>query len=476
MGYEHLTSAERAHYDEYCKLRSISDWPGFTAAQRNRRDEARAWLDSQRKQIFRRAEGQVAGVEPGWERGDRRRRYAMLTPGTLREASPRRQVRLPAAGCTPTEDAYIEEREVMLALTSSTDDQRARKTANVDWLVRRRKQLFALASDSGWNAAERRNRYRALSIATRHGTAFEVWKATHDPETGMPLATGSGSSRGRTLKWLGDREGITEQPRNSNTDNRSDGIRAAQVACAGGSQGLVGQPWCGVWCWRALQRAGVPKIGTWWMASVLSIEQHAKAGRWCYRGWRSGFDTRGVLPGDHVVIGGSGVHVETVREVLSGSVITNGGNTSAGTGGSQSNGGGAYRRRRYPSEITGFALVDHVLDIETPAEELIPPPLDDQLSDEELAARIEGLEELAVELSPAEQLVVAQQRRPGLPLDERLPPSDDGLAPEVLDRIAAEEEAALEADAAEEALVEERDPVDDPPDGIILEDARPLPA
>ncbi|MDP2711332.1 MAG: hypothetical protein Q8O56_08940 [Solirubrobacteraceae bacterium] len=65
MGYEHLTSAERAHHDEYCKLRSISDWPGFAAAQGNRRDAARAWLEAQRKDIFRRAEGNVAGVQAG---------------------------------------------------------------------------------------------------------------------------------------------------------------------------------------------------------------------------------------------------------------------------------------------------------------------------------------------------------------------------------------------------------------------------
>ncbi|MDP2711331.1 MAG: hypothetical protein Q8O56_08935 [Solirubrobacteraceae bacterium] len=417
----------------------------------------------------------------------------MLTPGRLLTASAQREVRLPAAGCTPTEAAYIGERGVLLGFTSTTDAQRARKTANVDWLVRRRKQLFGLARDSGWNVSNRRDRYHALSIATSHGTAYEVWKATHDPRTGAPLPTASGSSRARALAWLADRTGITEQPRNSNTDNRADGIRAAQVACAGGGQGLVGQPWCGVWCWRALQRAGVPKIDTWWMASVATIEQKARRGERCYRGWRSGFDTRGVLPGDQVVIGGSGVHVETVVEVLSDSVITHGGNTSSGISGSQSNGGGAFRRRRYRTEITGFALVDHVVDIETPIDEPSVPPFDDptippfddptmppvvptpldELSPEELAEKLAAEAELATELSPEDQLMLAPHPSVGAAIDDRFAPSDDLLSDELLDRIAAEEEAALEADAAEDALVEQHEAVEDPPDGIFFENDLP---
>jgi hypothetical protein len=468
MGYEHLTDAERAHYDEYCNLRAISDWAGFTQAQGNRRDAARAWLDDQRKQIFRRAEGQVEGVPAGWEREDRRKRYVMLTPETLLTASARREVRLPAAGCTPTESAYVEEREVYLALASTTPDQKARKTANLDWLVNRRKQLFGLGSEHGWNEANRRNRYNALAIATSHGAPFEAWKATHDPTTGVPLPTASGSSRQRALKWLAAREGITESPAGSNTDDRQDGIRRAQTGCAGGGNGLVGSFWCGEWCWRALDVAEVPNIDTWWMASVESIEKKARAGDRCYRGWRDGFDTNGVLPGDQVVIGGHGVHVETVREVFGDHIVTNGGNTSSASSGSQSNGGGAFRRRRTPGEVTGFALVDHVVDVATPAEERLSDLAPEELTPDELAAVRTGDQERAA--PPSEEELQIHQRIPALPPDPQYPPSDEQLPAELLDHIAVADEAARAADEAEEALVSDQEAAADPADGIILEE------
>lgn len=468
MAYEHLSNAEKSHRDEYCNLRAISDWEGFTPAQHNRKGEALKWLDAQRKEIFRRAEGEVDGVTAGWEQENRRKRYAMLTRDSLFGGTARREVRLPAAGCTPTEKSYIEEREVYLAFAAETDDQRRRKTANVSWLVMRRKQLFGLGQESGWNVANRRVRYEALSIATGHGAAYEAWKDTHDPQTGVPLSTASGSSRGRALKWLESREGITEQPANSNTDNREDGIRRAQIECAGGGQGLVRTAWCGEWCWRALDVAGVPNIDTWWMAGVLAIEAKARSGMRCYRGWRNGFDTNGVLPGDQVVIGGSGVHVETVRQVKSDSVITNGGNTSPGTSGSQSNGGGAFRRRRYPSEITGFALVDHVIDVARSIDQPLLPAIDEpfdvgieELLPEELANKLAAQQEAERELPPEEQ-IVPTPRLPGLMADQRFPASDNTLPDDIGDLIAAQDEAVAAAEAAEEKLVEASEPVEDP--------------
>jgi hypothetical protein len=54
------------------------------------------------------------------------------------------------------------------------------------------------------------------------------------------------------------------------------------------------------------------------------------------------------------------VHVETVREVHGdGSVTTDGGNTGPGTPGSGGSAYGSFRRRRFPSEIYGFALIDY---------------------------------------------------------------------------------------------------------------------
>lgn len=171
--------------------------------------------------------------------------------------------------------------------------------------------------------------------------------------------------RGRALRWLTKHRGLTEIPPGSNTDNRRDGIRAAQVRCANGGSWLVGQPWCGTWCWNALHAAGVRGL-TSRLASVALIEDDARAGRGCFVRWVTRADRRWyrkVRRGDLVVLFGRGVHVEVVRSVWTrraGFVITDGGNTSPeGAAGSQSNGGGSYRRRRPLSQIHGFAVVDY---------------------------------------------------------------------------------------------------------------------
>lgn len=94
------------------------------------------------------------------------------------------------------------------------------------------------------------------------------------------------------------------------------------------------------------------------MAAVAFIEDDARAGRGPFRGWTT--DRSRVLRGDLVVIGGRGVHVETVREVHGdGSVTTDGGNTGPGTPGTSGKAFGSFRRRRFPAEIHGFALVDY---------------------------------------------------------------------------------------------------------------------
>ena len=64
--------------------------------------------------------------------------------------------------------------------------------------------------------------------------------------------------RGKTLHWLSSHRGITEQPAGSNTDQRKDGIRAAQLRSAGGASVLIRAPWCGTWAGRGLL-AGVVK-------------------------------------------------------------------------------------------------------------------------------------------------------------------------------------------------------------------------
>jgi hypothetical protein len=355
--YNSLTEAEAAHWDEYTRLRELSDWEGFDAAQDERRADARAWLVNQRKYIWRCANGNVAGVASGWGINNRSERYAQLGDDELNVGTCRRLCQLPTSGGTPSEKSYISEREMWWRVNGTSEHQSAARQACTDWLVNRRKQVWHLGEDEGWDEAERRARYDNLCVATKHGSAYEEWAKDHNTTTGEESDTGT-SSRGKTVAWHHDHEGITEDPANSNCDNRADGIRTSQDLTAGGTW-LRGEPWCGCWAYSGLHAAGVVGLGSW-MASVASIEQYARAGTACFRGWRSGFTTD-CQRGDLVVISGHGVHVETVTETPEpgdGHLVTNGGNTSPGSGGSQSNGGGAYRRNRSPSEVYGIALVD----------------------------------------------------------------------------------------------------------------------
>ena len=169
--------------------------------------------------------------------------------------------------------------------------------------------------------------------------------------------------RGKALRWLSTHRGLTEDPPGSNSDRRKDGIRKAQTDCAGGGTWLIGQPWCGVWCFNALQAAGVQGISSR-QASVLLIEQDARGHRKPFRGWvttKTKDWHKKVLRGDLVILFGPGVHVETLRAVYPrlGLIRTDGGNTSSGNTGSQANGGGSFARWRPISAVHGFALVDY---------------------------------------------------------------------------------------------------------------------
>lgn len=185
----------------------------------------------------------------------------------------------------------------------------------------------------------------------KHEWAFDDHSKKLYKNYKTPSAAGG---RDAVMKHLEKRLGYTEQPANSNCDNRSDGIRTAQDHTADGGTWLRYQPWCGCWCYYALEAGDVQGLGSW-MASVASIEDYAKQKKGCFKGWTT--DRSKVKKGDLAVIGGYGGHVETVRGFSGSNTLTYGGNTSPGSSGSQSNGGGAYARTRYPSEVRGYALV-----------------------------------------------------------------------------------------------------------------------
>jgi hypothetical protein len=181
-----------------------------------------------------------------------------------------------------------------------------------------------------------------------------TWSApvTDDSSGGSAATPDTGDRRENALNWMSQHRGITEDPVNSNCDSRSDGIRAAQDRCAAGATWLRGQPWCGVWCFNALQAAGGAKGLDSNLASVSWIEQQAKAGKDPFSSWQTNGDN--CQPGDLVVLFGSGTHVGMVREIHSDHLVTEEGNTSVG-----SNGGSAQKQRSRSGDVYGYARVNY---------------------------------------------------------------------------------------------------------------------
>jgi hypothetical protein len=262
--YDLLTPAEQDTYDEYCRLRQISDWPGFDADQQARKDAAGAWIAARRDELTELMASDPAN-NAAYNR-EARRDYL----GTTSSGSPHRLCQLPTDGGTDAEKAYITEREVWWRIQTDYDEQKARKQACTDWLVARRQYVWQLAEGKiegetpGWDVYDRAQRYDNLQIATKYGSAYEEWCREHDETTGEPLEpeapSSSGNWREKSANWHEAHLGITESPADSNCDSRSDGIRTSQDGCANGTW-LRYQPWCGCWAWSGLYAAGKVKQG-----------------------------------------------------------------------------------------------------------------------------------------------------------------------------------------------------------------------
>ena len=170
---------------------------------------------------------------------------------------------------------------------------------------------------TGWIGEKTFNSLRSIRVPeglpnagepAMDATAANLINDAWDIYQGNPDA--GGNPRDKAMSHLEKRVGYTEQPADSNCDNRSDGIRTAQDHTAGGGTWLRYEPWCGCWCYYALEAAGVAKIDSH-LASVSQIEDYARNGSKCYRGWTT--DRSKIKKGDLVIVGGYGVHVETVR-------------------------------------------------------------------------------------------------------------------------------------------------------------------
>jgi hypothetical protein len=349
MSYSDLTETEQCYWDEYGTLRSITDWAGFTDAQDNRKRAARDWLVNQRQEIWRCAEGkkQCSGGA-GWNVNNRQARYDTLSDSNLNTATAKHEYTLPANGCTDTEKSYIEEREGYLMIggdgASADDAQKARKTANSDWLVSRRKQVWHLGEDEGWDEAERELRYENLCIATHYGSHWDAYEKSHNKygqAAGEPAS--GGTSRSACRDWLESHLGVHENPDGSNKGQPQPSKWQERV------YGDDGVPWCACFAVCSAWDCGVKGTGTAGVGNNVSL---AKQGSGIYRGWTN--DPSKVHAGDHAFIGSD--HTGVIYDASSGTTIE--GNTSA-SGGSQWNGGQVAKKTRgWGYWSAGFGIVD----------------------------------------------------------------------------------------------------------------------
>ena len=355
--YGYLTESERVTYNETSRLMQLADWAGWDDQLEAWLETTQAWIRDRRAYIQGIADGSIPHENgPGWDVAHRRERYDYLHKANMSNAAPKVLCQLPTEAGTDAEKVYTSLREMWWREPRGAySEQSSRRQACTDWLVNRRQYVWRLAEGKvegetpGWDHAQRRQRYSNLQISTKTGTAYSDWCKSHNTTTGQPNgSTGSGggsgssSARDRALNWMAAHRGCSEQPGGSNCDSRSDGIRAAQDRCANGTW-LRYQPWCGTWCWNALNAAGVKGLHSN-MASVEWIEARAKAGQAPFTGWTT--DPSRVRPGDLVCLFSPGQHVGMVRSV-GGSVSTEEGNTSDTSA----------QRSRSKGDVVGYALV-----------------------------------------------------------------------------------------------------------------------
>lgn len=339
--YPELTETEAAYWDVYTRLRALSDWEGYSDAQDAVRGRARDWLTGQRKYIWRCAEGEVNGVEPGWDVHDRRARYEQLKDESLNAGTCRRVCQLPTTGGTPSEKAGISEREMWWRVDSVDEQTRAWRQSNADWATARRKQVWHLGEDEGWDEAERRVRYDDLCVATKHGTPYEDWAATHDPETGAER--GGSSSRARAVELCRAHLGVSEEPAGSNRGAPEIDDWQERVI------GYSGNPWCACFSTCVAWDCGVVGSGS---AAVQYLVSMAQQGTGMMRGWTT--DPADVLRGDMAIVGCTTCHVGVVVDGDDACHLIEGN----GDDGGSYNGGEVVERWRARSEIVGWCLVD----------------------------------------------------------------------------------------------------------------------
>lgn len=184
------------------------------------------------------------------------------------------------------------------------------------------------------------SRKHYISAARERDRSKRHYSSVRKARADRPKETKAGAA----LHWAAEMVGTKESPPNSNRGARID-VWARELG-----SWLLGQPWCGVFAYQMLKRAGVKGI-TSRMAGVANIEDDAKAHRNGFTGW-GGPQSGGRL--DCAIIGGRGVHVEVIDRKTDTGYWTYGGNTSPGDG-SVSNGGAVAHKFRPFSAVYGVA-------------------------------------------------------------------------------------------------------------------------
>ena len=344
--YDRLTDTEKCYYQAYARLREISDWEGFSDAQEQKKTDARAWLVNQRKAIWRKAQPKSEGGDGnGWGYLDRQARYDALSDDALNTAASHNNCQLPTNAGTPSEKAGISEREGWWNWSSVDDQTKAWRQSNADWATSRRKQVWHLGEDDGWEDAERELRYDNLCVATKHGSPYTDWAAGHDTTTGAAKSSGSGqSSRSKVKDWLDSYLGVSENPSGSNRGSPQPSQWQNRV------YGSDGVPWCACFAGCSSWDNGVAGTVTAGVANNVSL---AKSGQGIYRGWTD--DPAKVHAGDHAFLGSD--HTGVIYDRDTGETVE--GNTSPGSEGSQYNGGCVAKRKRgWGAWTAGFGIVD----------------------------------------------------------------------------------------------------------------------
>jgi hypothetical protein len=345
MAYSDLWDTERAHWDEFTRLREISDNEGFSGAQNTRKTQSKQWLKDRRAHIKEQAEAE----QNGWEKENRKARYDQLAEDKLNSGACQRKAKLPKGNSWNAEKVLIREREMWWQVQSTTDKQKQRKKDCTNELVERRKRIWREAEGSvetdagpGWDKKNREERYDNLCVATKYGSAYEDWQKGHNDHTGEPNKPKS-SQRQRVVENCRKHLGVSESPPNSNRGSpQPDGWENRVY-------GSSGVPWCACFAVCMAWDVGVGGSGT---ASVYQNTQLAKQGSGIYKGYTT--DGRKAKRGDHAFL--SDNHTGVVVEDGDGWHCIEG-NTSPGSEGSQYNGGCVAEKQR-GSDITGWGLVE----------------------------------------------------------------------------------------------------------------------